>query len=137
MKPYQRRWNLYLKVEQARLLLATISAFCTTDPPESTLFPYICSATYALFCLSLGMVLSGFIVGSCVVFVMGGASRTSFAMCVHSSDFRFYVHDVAKLRYKRLCTRREGCGERFSYFRTLSLPWRCRSYGSPLVSWTV
>ena len=60
----------YPKVEQARLLLASISAFCTTDHPELALFPYTRSATYALFCSSLRVAFGGFIVGPCVVFVM-------------------------------------------------------------------
>ena len=56
--------------EQAELLLATISAFCTTDPPESTLFPHTRSVTYVLFFLSIGLTFAGLIVGSCVVFVI-------------------------------------------------------------------
>ena len=60
----------------------------------------------------------------------------SFATCACSSGFRFNVHDVAELRYRRSCARREGSGEQPSCFRILSLPLGCRRYGSPLVSWT-
>ena len=67
----QHRCNLYPKIEQAGLLLATISAFCTTDPPEFALFPHTRSITYVLFCLSLGLAFVGLIVGSCVVSVIG------------------------------------------------------------------
>ena len=78
MEPSHRRCNLYPKTEQAGLLLATISAFCTTDPPESTLFPYTRPATYALFCLSLGVAFAGLIVGSCVVFVITRSTSDFF-----------------------------------------------------------
>ena len=65
--------------EQAELLLATISAFCTTDPPKLASFPHTRSVTYALFCSSLGLAFAGLVVGSCVVSVI--ERRTSDVFC--------------------------------------------------------
>ena len=57
--------------EQSGLLLTTLAAFCTTDPPaNSTLFPYTGNAAYTLLLLSLAVALGGLIVGSGIVFTM-------------------------------------------------------------------
>jgi len=60
-----------LVLPQATILLATISAFCTTEPPaNSRILPYTKPVPYCLLLASMGSSLAGVTVGSlCIAIV--------------------------------------------------------------------
>jgi len=76
----------------AGLLLTTIAAFCSTDPPKDSQFlPYTKEGPTSLLLLSFGLSFAGLIVGSTIVLVVGKSTSTWFCDVMMGTRARIWT----------------------------------------------
>jgi len=74
------------------LLLTTIAAFCSTDPPKDSKFlPYTKEGPTCLMLLAFGFSFAGLIVGSTIVVVIGKAQSAWFCNVMLGTRARIWV----------------------------------------------
>jgi len=76
----------------AGLLLTTIAAFCSTDPPKDSRFlPYTKEGPACLMLLAFGLSFAGLIVGSTIVLVVGKSKSTWFCDVMMGTRARIWL----------------------------------------------
>jgi len=74
------------------LLLTTIAAFCSTDPPiDSKFLPYTKEGPSCLILLAFGLSFAGLIVGSTIVLVVGKSNSTWFCDVMMGTRARIWL----------------------------------------------
>jgi len=74
----------------AGLLLSSVTAFCTTVPPDGAILPYTMTAPYCVLLVSVALALGALIVGSSAVFVIHKAKVEWFNETMMSSRTRIW-----------------------------------------------